>query len=102
MCIRVKWSREIEGKLWRYPGPAGWRFVTLPAPAATEIRALFGGGPGWGSIRVEATIGRTTWKTSIFPDKESDSYLLPIKKEVRTAEDIEDDQVLRFRIMIAR
>lgn len=39
-------------------------------------------------MRVKATIGKTTWNTSIFPDSESDSFVLPVKAEVRTKEDI--------------
>lgn len=43
---------------------------------------------GWGSISVEAAIKETAWKTSIFPDKESGCYMLPIKSAVRKAEGV--------------
>lgn len=96
----MKWSRELKGVVWRYPGAGGWHFVTLPPAAGREIRELFGGGAGWGSVRVEASVGKTTWKTSIFPDKKSGSYLLPIKSGVREAERLDAGSRLRFRLVI--
>ncbi len=42
-------------------------------------------GPGLGSVRVRATIGSSTWTTSIFPGSEA-SYVLPVKRPVRVAE----------------
>lgn len=40
-------------------------------------------------MRVEVTVAPTTWATSIFPSKETGSYLLPVKKAVRQAADLE-------------
>lgn len=82
----------FRGKLWLYGGPASWYFVTLPKGLAKEIRMILGGatGRGWGSVRVSATIGATTWATSIFPDKKAGSFLLPVKAEVRRAEGLEE------------
>ena len=45
--------------------------------------------PGFGSIRVEVTLGGSTWRTSIFPDSKAGCYVLPVKKAVRTAEGVE-------------
>lgn len=68
---------------------AGWHFVFVPKKQSTEIKKSFGTPKrGWGSIPVVVTIGKTTWKTSIFPDKQSGGYLLPLKTEVRKKEDI--------------
>jgi Domain of unknown function (DUF1905) len=55
-----------------------------------EIRDLVGGrrGPGFGSVRVRATIGTSTWATSIFPAKDA-GYVLPVKRPVRVAEGLE-------------
>jgi hypothetical protein len=41
---------------------------------------------GFDSVRVTATIGATTWDTSIFPS--ADTYALPLKKAVLKAEGI--------------
>ena len=43
---------------------------------------------GWGSLRVTATIGGTTWRTSVFPDAKSGAFVLPLKAEVRRREGI--------------
>jgi hypothetical protein len=74
---------------------AAWHFILLPSDLSHEISRLCSDRKGgWGSIKVRATIGTTTWQTSIFPSKQADAYLLPIKAEVRTAEQIaEGDDV---------
>jgi hypothetical protein len=82
-------SYRVKAKVWLYPGNAAWHFVTLPKGPAREIKGLFAGERrGWGAIPVEATIGATTWTTSIFPDSKSGSYLLPLKASVRKAEGV--------------
>ena len=76
--------------IWDASGDGSWHFVTLPEDAADEIKAITDGGPrrGFGSVRVEATLGPTTWRTSIFPGQ--GSYVLPVKKAVRTQAGIEE------------
>lgn len=88
---------KLRGKVWLYPGAAAWHFVTLPKRQAAEIQDMFGAAArGWGSLPVVVTVGQTTWRTSIFPDKKSASYLLPIKASVRKAEGIEAGDVVAF------
>ena len=41
-------------------------------------------------MRVEVTVGATTWQTSVFPDAGLDTYVLPVKRAVRHAEDLFD------------
>lgn len=80
--------------LWRWEARDAWRFVTVPADLTDAIRLGAGPPRGFGSVRVEATVGATTWRTSVFPDTHRGSYLLPVKKAVRRAEDLDDgDQV---------
>lgn len=45
-----------------------------------------------------ATIGKTQWKTSIFPDKRSRTYLLPLKAEVRKKERIFSEDTVSLTI----
>ncbi len=72
-------------RLW--DGEGAWHFITLPKNVAKHIRCLIiKPVRGWGSIRVSVSIGSSTWKTSIFPDKKSASFVLPIKLAVRKAE----------------
>jgi hypothetical protein len=86
---------KCRSKLWLYQGPGGWHFITLPAAAARQIKSFqHGERKGWGAVQVHATIGETTWKTSIFPDRKSKSYLLPVKADVRKREDIGDKDLV--------
>jgi hypothetical protein len=57
--------------------------VTVPAEISRRICFLAGRTRGFGSIRVRAGIGESRWATSLFPDKATDCYLLPLKAEVR-------------------
>ena len=80
---------------------SGWRFLGLPQKDGKEIKEKFGKrAKGWGSLPVLVTIGKTTWKTSIFPDKKSGTYLLPLKAEVRKKEGIVDKEKVSFTIQL--
>ena len=75
---------QVTGLLWLWTGEsASWHFITVPEELSDEIRghSLIHRG-GFGSVRVEATIGEVTWRTSVFPQK-SGGYVLPVKAEVR-------------------
>jgi hypothetical protein len=92
---------KAKSKVIVYTGNGGWRFLAIPEKQGKEIKKLFGKfAVGYGSIRVEATIGKTVWKTSIFPDKKSGSYLLPLKAEVRKTENIADGDTVQFVIKV--
>ncbi|HEX9087807.1 MAG TPA: DUF1905 domain-containing protein [Arthrobacter sp.] len=76
----------FTARLWLYPGEAGWHFLTVPEEVAAEIRAeTVTLRRGFGSVRITARIAGHSWSTSLFPDSNSGSYLLPVKKAVRTA-----------------
>ena len=74
----------VTASLWLWSGGQGsWHFVTVPEEQSDEIRArAFAGPRGFGSVRVEASIGGVTWRTSVFPQK-SGGYILPVKADVR-------------------
>ena len=75
----------VTAPVWLWSGGQGsWHFLTVPEEEAVEIRShTFGGErPGFGSVRVAATIAGLTWRTSVFPQK-SGGYILPIKADVR-------------------
>jgi len=66
-----------------------WVFVAVPpddADAIDDVTSLTG---GFGSVKVNVQVGKTSWSTSLFPSKELETYVLPLKKAVRTAEGIE-------------
>lgn len=79
---------KITSEVWLYPGMAGWHFTGIPKKVSEEIKKGHKQKAGFGSIPVMATIGKTIWKTSIFPDKRSGTYLLPLKADVRKKEKI--------------
>ncbi|WP_428687140.1 DUF1905 domain-containing protein [Roseibium sp.] len=85
---------DFSGELWLHKGQGGWTFITLPPDCADQIRFVTGsskgksGGKAWGMIKVRARIGSTKWDTTIWPDKASGSFLLPVKAAVRKAEKI--------------
>ena len=78
----------FDAELWLYSGPTRWHFITLPVEVADEIKFFIKSRNGFGSIRVTASIGDTKWKTSIFPYSEVNSFILPIKKDVRTQQNV--------------
>ncbi|WP_410785231.1 DUF1905 domain-containing protein [Kribbella sp. C-35] len=74
--------------LWQHQGEGSWYFVTVPEDVSDEITDLTEGSrKGFGSVRVTVTVGGSTWQTSVFPTK-TGTYVLPIKKPVRTAENL--------------
>ncbi|EMY77446.1 PF08922 domain protein [Leptospira weilii serovar Ranarum str. ICFT] len=54
----------------------------------------------WGMIPVTAKIGVTSWNTSIFPEKNSTKYVLPLKADVRKKEKITVNQKVHASITI--
>jgi hypothetical protein len=93
----------IAAPLWLWSGEGGsWHFITIPEEQASEIRAeSLARRGGFGSVRVEATIGGVTWRTSVFPQK-SGGYILPVKKEVRCRAGIAagDEVTVRLDLLV--
>lgn len=78
---------SFSAALWEWESNASWYFLSVPDEVADDIEERFGQrAGGFGSIRVEVTIASTTWRTSVFPDNKRKTYVLPVKKAVRTAE----------------
>ncbi len=91
---------RFTAPLWEYDGPAAWHFVTVPVDVADEIRLVAGEPRGFGSVPVEATIGATTFATSVFPDASSGGFVLPVKKAVRLAEDLADGDTCEVALRV--
>ncbi len=82
---------SFRSEIWEYPGPAVWYFISLPEAVTDDIDDWFGHrAAGFGSIRVEVTIGSSVWRTSVFPDSKRGTYILPVKKAVRKANGLVD------------
>jgi Domain of unknown function (DUF1905) len=92
---------EFEAELWEWEGKAAWYFVSLPDDVADDIDERFGHrAGGFGSVRVEVTVGRTVWRTSLFPDSKRRTYVLPVKRPVRTAEGLSVGDVLAVALVV--
>jgi hypothetical protein len=90
---------EFAGEVWWWRGPAPWHFVTVPDPQSTEIEAASALVTyGWGMIPVVAQIGRTSWQTSLWP--KDGTYVVPIKTDVRKAEDVELGDLVTVHLTI--
>ena len=94
--------------LWRWSGggSASWFFVTIGDEAAEAIAATalmrrleLGNARGFGSVRVRATVGHTTWATSVFPQK-GEGYLLPVKAAVRKAEGLAEGDAVTVSLSL--
>ena len=93
---------KVKAKVWLWPGEQGaWHFVHVDKKPSETIKAKHTRvRRGFGSVRVVATIGKTSWKTSIFPDSRSGCYLLPLKASVRRAEGLAEGDSITFTLKI--
>ena len=90
---------EFSGELILWRGPAPYKFVAVPEPESSDIRAVASLVTyGWGVIPVSVRIGETEWTTSLFP--KDGGYLVPIKAAVQKAEGIEVGDVLTLGLRI--
>jgi hypothetical protein len=98
-----KASYTMTEKVYLYPSEiAVWHFVPVTKSVGQEIKTMYGAlARGFGSLPVSVTIRDTTWSTSIFPDKYSGSYILPLKAAVRKRERIEAGEPVTYTIIVA-
>lgn len=90
---------EFPATLWRTASFEGWTFLSVPLEISDHVSHMTQGvRRGFGSVRVDVTVGRTSWRTSIFPDAKTGSYVLPVKKAVRLAEQVEAGDEVRVRL----
>lgn len=81
---------EFSAKAWQHSSPGGWYFVSLTTEMADEIRKnLKWQEEGWGRLKAIAKIGNSEWETAIWFDTKHNTYLLPLKAEIRKKEKIE-------------
>ena len=90
---------EFAGRAIEWRGPAPYVFVPLLPDLAVEVREVAARASyGWGVIPVHARIGKTDFKTSLFPRE--GGYLVPIKVAVQRAEGIGVGSVVEIRLEI--
>lgn len=101
---------EIETSLliWRSAeSNSASGFVRIVGPPADAIRLaamtgqwMDGRKGNFGSAKVMATIGGTSWPNSVFPDKETGGWFLPVKKAVRQAEGLEEGDLVQLVVTL--
>lgn len=83
---------EFSGEVIYWRGPSPFYYVRIPQAESDEIEAVKRYATyGWGCIPVTATIGDTTWTTSLFP--KAGRFLVPVKDVIRKAVQLEVDDV---------
>lgn len=91
---------QFTAQLWEYQGEAPWVFVTLPEEDADVIEERVPDRRGFGSVKVTVVIGDSEWNTSLFPDKESGSFVLPVKRAIREAEGLSIGESAEITVVI--
>ncbi|SFN81968.1 DUF1905 domain-containing protein [Mycetocola miduiensis] len=91
---------SFTAPLWEWDARAAWYFVTVPAEQSDDVRDRPRMPRGFGAVKVRATVGGSTWDTSVFPDSSAGSYILPVKKAVREAEGIGEGDPVEVRLQL--
>jgi hypothetical protein len=75
--------------------------VTVPSEQSQDIKEISTFVTyGWGMIPVQVKIGRTKWKTALWP--KDGNYLLPVKDRVRLAEKLELGDKVTVQLEVVR
>ncbi len=94
---------EFEAELWLWDARRAdtWTFLSVPPALSEEIRDHAAARPpaGFGSVRVQVTIGTSTWQTSVFPGDDG-RYVLPVKKSIRRTEAVEAGDRVQVRLEV--
>ena len=92
---------EFATEMWKHNASGGWYFVSLPKDVSKEIREnLKWQEEGWGRMKAFAQIGEIVWETAIWFDTKHDTYILPIKSEIRKKSNLQIDQKITMHIWI--
>jgi hypothetical protein len=95
-------SHTFTAQVWLYPGDkAAWHFITVPKALSQKLKKKHGANArGWGSIPVQVHIGKSVWKSSMFPDSKSGTYLLPLKASIRKSQGLFEGDRTKVRITV--
>ncbi|RKT31127.1 uncharacterized protein DUF1905 [Microbacterium sp. AG1240] len=86
---------------WQARSDADWYFVAMPEDPSSDVAELQGPSRrGFGAVRVHATVGSSSWRTSIFPGGDG-RYVLPLKRAVREAENLREGAPVTVTLEIA-
>lgn len=86
---------EFDADVFRWDARTqDWFFAGIPPEISAEIREVPRMRRGFGSVRVQARIGDTVVRTSIFPDSDRGAYVLPLKRALREKEGVNEGDVI--------
>lgn len=92
---------EFEGEVFRWKANEAFFLVSVPKAYSEEIHEISEGFTnGFGSLKVEATIGSFTWRTSIFPESKTGLFDLPLKAAVRKVNGLDVGSVAKVRLEV--
>lgn len=90
---------KFSGKIWTWRGPAPWYFVTVPEAESRSLDEILRMVTyGWGMVPVYVRIGKTEWKTSLWP--KDGRYIVPLKVSVREAEKLDEGDTVTVRLAV--
>ena len=99
MQAKIKYG--FSAKLWKDSSAGGWFFVSLPKDISKEIREhLKWQEGGWGRMKVSARIEKIEWETAIWYDTKMNTYLLPIKADIRKKTNVKLNEIIAVRISV--
>lgn len=99
--MEVKIKYEFSATPWQHASPGGWYFVSLPQELAQEIREMLKSEEeGWGRLKATAKTSNSEWKTAIWFDTKKNTYLLPLKAEIRKKENIKVGEDIKVTVWI--
>jgi len=91
-------------RMWRNERWNGLGYVMIEGEAADAIRGHelmrrleLGKRRGMGSVKVSATVGASTWPTSVFPPKDG-GWFMPVKRPIVLAEDLAEGEPASYEL----
>ena len=79
---------SLAARIWPVPE------LGTPGEGGVKSRA------GWGRLPATARINDSKWKTAIWFDSKLNTYLLPLKEEIRKAEQVAAGKTITVSIYI--
>ena len=100
--FKSKVSVWNAGNVERTDDSSSWRFARVPEDISVKIKEMQKGRlrRGWGAVYARAKVGKSEWVTSVFPDRHSATYILPLKKQIRYEENLYDGIDIRVSIEV--
>ena len=90
----------FDGEVIEWRGPAPYFFVVMSESDSAELKEQARSLIYWGQVPVQVVIGGTEFGTALFP--KDGRYMVPLRAAVRSAEGIDEGDVVRVALRPAR